>query len=220
MEKSIYNTNENGLSYGRGYVYSLQYHIVWCTKYRRKVLTAGTDEDCKQLLLDLAEENSFRIPAMEVMPDHVHVLIDAKPQFYISDMVKIMKGTLARRLFLLHPEMKEKLWGGHLWNPSYCVVTVSDRSRWRNISGARRKRPGAGRDVRRGIWKGSRDTTGKYSMQIMPCPGAEMPENSSSLKTTVTYPHDCGHVPCSGKDNSRKSDYPVSVLPHLHRRCP
>ena len=129
MEKSIYNISENGLSYGRGYVYSLQYHIVWCTKYRRKVLTAGADEDCKQLLLDLAEEYGFRIPAMEVMPDHVHVLIDAKPQFYISDMVKIMKGTLARRLFLLHPEMKEKLWGGHLWNPSYCVVTVSDRSR-------------------------------------------------------------------------------------------
>ena len=129
MEKNIYNTNENGLSYGRGYVYSLQYHIVWCTKYRRKVLTAGADEDCKQLLLDLAEEYGFRIPAMEVMPDHVHVLIDAKPQFYISDMVKIMKGTLARRLFLLHPEMKEKLWGGHLWNPSYCVVTVSGRSR-------------------------------------------------------------------------------------------
>ena len=108
MEKSIYNINENVLSYGRGYVYSLQYHIVWCTKYRRKVLTAGADEDCKQLLLDLAEEYGFRIPAMEVMPDHVHVLIDAKPQFYISDMVKIMKGTLARRLFLLHPEMKEK----------------------------------------------------------------------------------------------------------------
>ena len=129
MEKSIYNINKNVLSYGRGYVYSLQYHIVWCTKYRRKVLTAGADEDCKQLLLDLAEEYGFRIPAMEVMPDHVHVLIDAKPQFYISDMVKIMKGTLARRLFLLHPEMKEKLWGGHLWNPSYCVVTVSGRSR-------------------------------------------------------------------------------------------
>ena len=129
MEKSIYNINESGLSYGRGYVYSLQYHIVWCTKYRRKVLTAGADEDCKQLLLDLAEEYSFRIPAMEVMPDHVHVLIDAKPQFYISDVVKIMKGILARRLFLLHPEMKEKLWGGHLWNPSYCAVTVSDRSR-------------------------------------------------------------------------------------------
>lgn len=66
---------------------------------------------------------------MEVMPDHIHILIDAKPQFYISDMVKIMKGSLARRLFLRYPEIKKKLWGGHLWNPSYCVVTVSDRSR-------------------------------------------------------------------------------------------
>ena len=44
-------------------------------------------------------------------------------------MIKIMKGGLARKLFLLHPEMKQKLWGGHLWNPSYCVVTVSERSR-------------------------------------------------------------------------------------------
>lgn len=129
MEKDIYNIAENELSYGRGYVYSLQYHIVWCTKYRRDVLTAGADEDCKKLLRDLSEEYGFRILAMEVMPDHVHVLIDAKPQFFISDMVKIMKGSLARRLFLLHPEMKEKLWGGHLWNPSYCVVTVSGRSR-------------------------------------------------------------------------------------------
>ena len=129
MEKTIYYINENKLSYGRGYVYSLQYHIVWCTKYRRKVLSDGVDADCKKLLQELAEEYRFRILAMEVMPDHVHILIDARPQFFISDMVKILKGNLARQLFLLHPEMKKKLWGGHLWNPSYCVVTVSDRSR-------------------------------------------------------------------------------------------
>ena len=129
MEKSIYNINESGLSYGRVYVYSLQYHIVWCTKYRRKVLTAGADEDCKQLLLDLAEEYSFRILAMEVMPDHIHLLLDCRPQFRISDMVKILKGNTARWLFMEHPELKQDLWGGHLWNPSYCAVTVSDRSR-------------------------------------------------------------------------------------------
>ena len=76
-------------------MYSLQYHIVWCTKYRRQVLKNGADTDCKALLQELAEEYRFRI----------------------------------RRLFRLHPEMKKKLWGGHLWNPSYCVVTVSDRSR-------------------------------------------------------------------------------------------
>ena len=67
--------------------------------------------------------------AMEVMPDHIHLLVDCKPQFYISDMIKIMKGNLARQMFLLHPELKKELWGGHLWNPSYCAVTVSDRSR-------------------------------------------------------------------------------------------
>lgn len=48
---------------------------------------------------------------------------------YFSDMIKIMKGNLARQMFLLHPELKKELWGGHLWNPSYCAVTVSDRSR-------------------------------------------------------------------------------------------
>lgn len=47
---------------------------------------------------------------------------------YFSDMIKIMKGNLARQMFLLHPELKKELWGGHLWNPSYCAVTVSDRS--------------------------------------------------------------------------------------------
>jgi putative transposase len=66
---------------------------------------------------------------MEVMPDHIHLLLDCKPQFFISDMIKIMKGNLARQLFLSHPKLKQELWGGHLWNPSYCAVTVSDRSR-------------------------------------------------------------------------------------------
>ena len=51
------------------------------------------------------------------------------PSAYISDMIKIMKGNLARQMFLLHPELKKELWGGHLWNPSYYAVTVSDRSR-------------------------------------------------------------------------------------------
>ena len=81
------------------------------------------------MLEEIAEEYSFQILAMEVMPDHIHLLLDCKPQFMISAMVKIMKGNTARWLFLRHPELKQSLWGGHLWNPSYCAVTVSDRSR-------------------------------------------------------------------------------------------
>ena len=87
------------------------------------------DTECKEMLQDIAAEYNFQILAMEVMPDHIHLLVDCKPQFYISDMIKIMKGNLARQMFLVHPELKKELRGGHLWNPSYCAVTVSDRSR-------------------------------------------------------------------------------------------
>ena len=52
------------------------------------------------MLQDLAEEYRFQILAMEVMPDHIHMLVDCRPQFYISDMIKIMKGNLARQMFL------------------------------------------------------------------------------------------------------------------------
>ncbi|MCI6466830.1 MAG: IS200/IS605 family transposase [Faecalicatena sp.] len=128
MDKIYDISNISKLTYGRGYVYSLQYHIVWCTKYRKAVLKDGIDTECKTMLQEIARQHAFDILAMEVMPDHIHLLLYCRPQFRISDMVKIMKGNLARRLFLDHPELKHSLWGGHLWNPSYCAVTVSDRS--------------------------------------------------------------------------------------------
>jgi putative transposase len=62
------------------------------------------------------------------MPDHIHLLVDCKPQLRLSDAIKILKGNTARWLFLKHLEIKQSLWGGHLWNPSYFVATVSDRT--------------------------------------------------------------------------------------------
>ena len=56
MEKDIFNINQNKLTYGRGYVYSLQYHLAWCTKYRKKVLKDGIDTECKEMLQDLARQ--------------------------------------------------------------------------------------------------------------------------------------------------------------------
>lgn len=128
MENTYKITETTGLTYGRGYVYSIQYHIVWCTKYRKKILVNGIDEEIKDYLQQIADEYEFEIMAMEVMPDHIHLLLNCKPQFFPSDMIKIMKGNTARWLFMQHPEIKKELWGGHLWNPSYCIVTVSERS--------------------------------------------------------------------------------------------
>ncbi|MZQ97624.1 MAG: IS200/IS605 family transposase, partial [Acidaminobacter sp.] len=61
---------------GRGYVYSIQYHIVWCVKYRRKVLTGIVEEKLKEILFKIADENGFTIEEFNCDQDHVHLLID------------------------------------------------------------------------------------------------------------------------------------------------
>lgn len=118
----------SGLSYGCGYVYSLQYHLVWCTKYRKQVLVGDIETEFKRQLQLVMDELPGTIMEMEVMPDHVHLLVNCSPQFFIPDAIKRLKGQTAKKLFELFPDIKKSLWGGHLWNPSYCAVSVSDRS--------------------------------------------------------------------------------------------
>lgn len=113
---------------GRGYVYSIQYHIVWCVKYRHDVLIGEIEKSVKAILCDIASEHDFTISEMETDKDHIHLLIECKPQHYIPNMVKALKGVSARRMFMAHPELKSRLWGGHLWNPSYFVATVSEQT--------------------------------------------------------------------------------------------
>lgn len=128
MDKTVYFSMPKDVTHGRGYVYSLQYHIVWTTKYRKPVFTGEIESDVKEYLSETLRSLDMYIIAMEVMPDHVHLLVNCKPQLRLSDAVKILKGNTARWLFLKHPKIKKQLWGGHLWNPSYFAATVSDRS--------------------------------------------------------------------------------------------
>jgi len=114
------------IRYGRGYVYSIQYHIVWCVKYRRRVLLGEVEKDLKKAMIEIAGNYGITIVEMETDQDHIHLLVECTPQHYIPDILKTLKGVSARRLFQLHPEIKQKLWGGHLWNPSYFVATASE----------------------------------------------------------------------------------------------
>lgn len=111
---------------GRGYVYSLRYHIVFCTKYRHKIISGRLEEWLKNMFLTIARDNNFEIITMEIMPDHVHLLIDCTPQHYIPNILKALKGNSARFAFKEFPELKKQLWKGHLWNPSYFVCSISD----------------------------------------------------------------------------------------------
>ena len=128
MDKTIYFSMPKDVTHGRGYVYSLQYHIVWVTKYRKPIFIGDIKIDMKNYLLYTLKSLDMNVIAMEIMSDHRHLLVNCKPQLRLSDAIKILKGNTARWLFLKYPEIKKQLWGGHLWNPSYFVATVSDRT--------------------------------------------------------------------------------------------
>ena len=114
---------------GRGYVYSIQYHVVWCVKYRRRVLTKSLDNRLKEIIKDIADDNGFVITEYNSDLDHVHLLIECTPQHYIPNIVKALKGVSARLLMKEYGAvLKSKLWGGHLWNPSYFIATVSENT--------------------------------------------------------------------------------------------
>lgn len=114
---------------GRGYVYSIEYHIVWCVKYRHKVLTSVIENRLKEILNKIAEDNNFKILEINGEADHIHLLIECSPQHFIPNIMKALKGVSARLLMQeFGSELKKKLWGGHLWNPSYFIATVSENT--------------------------------------------------------------------------------------------
>ena len=117
------------VNHGRGYVYSIQYHLVWCVKYRRKILTIEIEKDVIEILNKIARDNNFEILECNGDLDHIHLLINCSPQHYIPDMIKALKGVSARLLMKKYGEyINEMLWGGHLWNPSYFIATVSENT--------------------------------------------------------------------------------------------
>ena len=103
-------------------VYSCKYHVVWCPKYRRKVLINGVDVRLKELLTEYATNLSVDILEMEIMPDHVHMLLEVDPQFGIHKAVKSFKGYTSRILRHEFPYLKTKM--PTLWTNSYFVSTV------------------------------------------------------------------------------------------------
>ena len=117
------------VTHGRGYVYSIQYHIAWCVKYRHKILTEQIENRLIEILNMIADCEDFIIIECNTDKDHIHLLINCSPQHYIPDMIQKLKGVSSQLLMKEYREiLKRKLWGGHLWNPSYFVATVSENT--------------------------------------------------------------------------------------------
>ena len=102
----------------------LHYHLVWCVKYRHTILTREIGDRVKEIVMQIADEQNCIIDAIETDTDHVHILLQLKPTHDIPKLVKFFKGRSARFIFLEFPELKNRLWGGHIWSPSYYICTV------------------------------------------------------------------------------------------------
>jgi len=103
-------------------VYSCKYHVVWCPKYRRKVLTENIAERLKELITQCAADINAEIIEMEIMPDHVHLLIEVDPQYGINKATRHIKGSSSHALRSEFSALKSRL--PTLWTNSYFVSTV------------------------------------------------------------------------------------------------
>jgi putative transposase len=105
-----------------GAVYALKYHLVWCPKYRRKVLIAMVADDLRALLYQKAEQLHVTIEALEIMPDHVHLFISAPPTEAPHRLANQFKGFTSRLLRQKYPELRSRL--PSMWSRSYYVGTI------------------------------------------------------------------------------------------------
>jgi putative transposase len=103
-------------------VYSCKYHIVWCPKYRRKVLVGDVADRLKELIRQIIIDHGSGLIELEVMPDHVHLLLEVDPQYGVHKLVKQIKGATSHALRQEFPKIKSRL--PTLWTNSYFVSTV------------------------------------------------------------------------------------------------
>ena len=107
-------------------VYCCRYHIIFCPKFRRKVLTPPIRERLKEVVLSLQEANNFIVLEMEVMPDHVHLLLDIDPTIGVQTVVSRIKGRTSNVLNREFPELQTRL--PTLWTRSKFIATVGSVS--------------------------------------------------------------------------------------------
>jgi len=103
-------------------VHNLSYHLIWCPKYRRKVLVGDVEKHLRQLLQEKAKEIEVEIIQMEILPDHVHLFVKGKPIDSPHWIVQQFKGYTSRVLREEHPSLKSRL--PTLWTRSYYVESV------------------------------------------------------------------------------------------------
>jgi putative transposase len=108
-------------------VYSCKYQVVWCPKYRRSVLVNGVRDRLKEIIQSVCTESHAEVLELEVMPEHVHLLVEVAPQYGIHRLVRAIKGRSSRLLRQEFTWLKSRL--PTLWTHAYFVSTVGGAPR-------------------------------------------------------------------------------------------
>ena len=114
-------------------IYDLHYHFMWATKYRKKVLTPEIQKNIKRICYEIAEHYDFSIEEIEVIDDHLHVLVDAPPRYSPAQIAQYLKGKSTHLIFRQFPQLKKHYWGGEIWVGGYCVKSVGEQFTSENV---------------------------------------------------------------------------------------
>lgn len=115
-------TQKDTFKSNRHVTYSCKYHVIFCPKYRRKVLINNVDNRLKEIINEIIQETNSSLLEMEIMPDHVHLLLEVDPQFGIHKLIKKIKGRSSRLLRDEFLFLRKRI--PTLWTHSYFVATV------------------------------------------------------------------------------------------------
>jgi len=102
----------------------LLYHFVCPAKYCRVVFSESVDQSLKEICLEISKRYEIAFIEIGTDNDHVHFLIQSIPMMSPTRIIQAVKSITAKEIFKLHPEVKEKLWGGEFWTKGYYVNTV------------------------------------------------------------------------------------------------
>ena len=106
-------------------LYECKYHIVFCPKYRFRILRDEIGETVRQQIYSLCEyKEGVEVEELNIQFDHVHLVATIPPKYAVSDFMGYLKGKLAIRLFQKYERLGKRYWGQHLWSRGYCVSTV------------------------------------------------------------------------------------------------
>jgi putative transposase len=107
-------------------IYSCQYHVIFCPKYRRKIFVDGIDKRLKELIKEKEQKWNYEVIEMEVMPEHVHLLLDIDPKVGVYNVVNHIKGYASKVLRKEYPSLRSRL--PCLWSRSKFISTVGSVS--------------------------------------------------------------------------------------------